>query len=167
MLPHADKIKLITDLIDDDFLAAARLLREVQDDAPDMFPTNAKSSGIGLRKAYALAQIDRCFTAFNVDRKLLYKVGWSKLQILCQHINIDNQQQLFALAQTLSAHELLSVLRDPAYSAVKHCVALYFSSDQYEIFRHAVLAHGGKKSGRGLTHKESALVQALSHTASV
>jgi len=162
---ETSKTKLITLLIEDDFLAAARLLREIQDETPEAFTTAAKSAGLGRRKAYALVQIERCFATLNVDRNLLHNIGWSKLQILCQHITLDNHQKLLALAQVCCAHELSSVLRDATYSVGKHCVVLYFSSKQYDVFQHAVLAHGGKKSSRGLTYKEMALVQALTEKA--
>jgi len=163
--PETSKTELITALIEYDFLAAAQLLRGIQDKTPEAFATAAKFAGIGLRKAYALAQIDRCFSVLNVERKLLCNIGWSKLQILCQHITLDNHQKLLSLAQNVCAHELSAILRDATYSAGKHCVVLYFSSKQYDVFQHAVLAHGGKKSSRGLTYKEMALVQALTEKA--
>ena len=163
---ETSKTELITALIDDDFLAAAQLLRKIQDETPDAFAAVAKSAGVGLRKAYALVQIDRCFATLNVDRKLLRGIGWSKLQILCRHITIDNHQELLSLAQNVCAHELSVILRDATYSVGKHCVVLYFSSKQYDVFQHAVLAHGGKKSARGLTNKEAALVQSLTEKAS-
>jgi hypothetical protein len=159
------KTELITFLIDYDFLAAAQLLRKIQDETPDAFAAVAKSAGVGLRKAYALVQIDRCFATLNADRELLRSIGWSKLQILCRHITIDNHQELLSLALKVCAHELSVILRDVTYSAGKHCVILYFSSKQYDVFQHAVLAHGGKKSARGLTYKEMALVQALTEKA--
>jgi hypothetical protein len=163
---ESSKTELINALIDDDFLAAAQLLREIQDETPDAFVTAAKIAGVGRRKAYALVQINRCFAALNVEPTLLRRIGWSKLQTLCQHITVDNHQQLLSLAQSVCAHELSAILRDPTYSAGKHCVVLYLSSKQYDVFQHAVLAHGGKKSPRGLTYKEMALVQALTEKAS-
>jgi hypothetical protein len=38
-----------------------------------------------------------------------------------------------------------------------HCVLLYFSTDQYRLFRRAVLRHGGSSAGRGLVGKEEAI----------
>ena len=151
----------VPDLIGKDFLYIARRLREIQDGAPGSFAIIAKYNGIGLRKAYALAQIDRCFEALNIDPKQLRRVGWSKLRTLCPHITIENCKKLLSLAETVSAQELAAALREAEFPKSPRCVILYLSSSQYELFQTALIAHGAKKSGRGLADKEIALTKVL------
>ena len=81
------KAELIASFIGDNFIEAARYLREVQDEAPELFATVVKHTGIGMRKAYYLAEIDRRFRKLGVDRNRLRKIGWTKVQIIGRHIN--------------------------------------------------------------------------------
>ncbi|MBY0560133.1 hypothetical protein [Hyphomicrobium sp.] len=152
--------------IGDDFLELAKWFREIQDEAPERFALEAKSSGVGLRKAYALAQIDRRIRPLDIGRELLGRIGWTKLQVVSNHINVKNFKELLALAESSSAHELAMTMRNQKPLAGTRCVALYLCPKQYKIFAAAVLANGGKKSGRGLIDKEEALTRALTSSCS-
>jgi len=155
------KAELIASFIGDNFIEAARYLREVQDEAPELFATVVKHTGIGMRKAYYLAEIDRRFRKLGVDRNRLRKIGWTKVQIIGRHINKTNLEELLSLAEKHTAYELNALMRGEQSHPDTRCVVLYFTPEQYETFEKAVLANGGVKSGRGLLGKEEALAKAL------
>lgn len=155
------KAELIASFIGDNFIEAARHLREVQDETPELFAMVVKHTGIGMRKAYYLAEIDRRFRKLGVDRNRLRKIGWTKVQIIGRHINKTNLEELLSLAEKHTAYELNALMRGEEPHPDTRCVVLYFTPEQYEAFEKAVLANGGVKSGRGLLGKEEALVKAL------
>ena len=155
------KAELIASFIGDNFIEAARHLREVQDETPELFAMVVKHTGIGMRKAYYLAEIDRRFRKLGVDRNRLRKIGWTKVQIIGRHINKTNLEDLLSLAEKHTAYELNALMRGEQPHPDTRCVVLYFTPEQYETFEKAVLANGGVKSGRGLLGKEEALVKAL------
>src|SRR3546814_16829906 len=78
------------DMIGDHFLEAARYLREIQDEHPDDFVSVAKNLGIGRRKAYHLAQVNRSFHALELKVDRLRRIGWTKLALLAPHIDANN-----------------------------------------------------------------------------
>lgn len=160
-LSPKQKAELIASFIGDNFIEAARYLREVQDEKPELFATVVKYTGIGMRKAYYLAEIDRRFRKLGVDRTRLRKIGWTKVQMIGRHINMTNLEDLLSLAENHTAYELNALLRGEQPHSETRCVVLYFTPEQYETFEQAVLANGGVKSGRGLLGKEEALVKAL------
>src|SRR3546814_21177958 len=72
------KAAIIAEFIGDNFLEAARHFRQIQDNAPELFATVVELTGIGMRKAYYLEQIDRQFSTLAIDRMRLHHVGWTK-----------------------------------------------------------------------------------------
>jgi len=64
-----------------------------------------------------------------------------------------------ALAERATAHEFRSALRNGC--AKPHCVQLYFSTTQYQVFRRAILPHGGTRARRGLAGKEQAIIRVI------
>ena len=107
-----EKAEIWADMIGDDFLYMAKQFREILDEAPDTFSMVAKFTGVGLRKAYALPQIDRNFRVLNIERKRLYRIGWTKLQLVANHITEENCEELLALAETSTVRELTLLLRN-------------------------------------------------------
>ena len=105
-----EKAEIWADMIGDDFLYMAKQFREILDEAPEAFAMVAKFTGVGLRKAYALAQIDRSFRVLNIERKRLYRIGWTKLQLVANHITEANCEELLALAETSTVRELTLLL---------------------------------------------------------
>src|SRR3546814_9583906 len=93
-------------MIGDHFLEAARYLREIQDEHPDDFVSVAKNLGIGRRKAYHLAQVNRSFHALDIKVDRLRRIGWTKLALLAPHIDANNAGDWLKLAEGVTAHEL-------------------------------------------------------------
>lgn len=82
-----------------DFVEAARLLRDIQEEAPELLQEVRRAADIGRRKAYALIQIDRCFSSLKVNPTTLRRLGWTKLMVLAPHVTEQNVQQLLAMAE--------------------------------------------------------------------
>ena len=104
------KIEIISSHIGSRFLSLAKLLREIQEEDIQLFLKTVKLSRVGVRKAYALARIDRQFDGLNIPEERLYYIGWTKLQIIGRHLNDQNAEQLLQLAAAHTAHDLESKL---------------------------------------------------------
>lgn len=150
------------DMIGDHFLEAARYLREIQDEHPDDFASVAKKLKIGNRKAYNLAQIDRSFHDLGVATDRLRRIGWTKLALLSSYVDADNVEELLALAESGTAHELKMYLRGSTFDPEGKAVLLYLDKQQYALFEQALLAAGAIEHSRGLLNKEEALTKLLS-----
>lgn len=147
--------------IGDNFMSAANYFRQIQDTMPEKFSYLAKLTGIGLRKAYYLAAIDRRFQKLGVDRARLSNIGWTKARLISDYVTKENCEDLLALAETSTARELTLKLRKEEPLSGTRCVILYLKPKEYEIFSDVLLAHGASRSGRGLMDKEEALISAL------
>lgn len=143
------------------FLDMAAHFRHVQDNAPELFPVIVKLSDVSLRKAYYLVSIDRTFSDLGVPRARLRAIGWSKLKMVIDLITTSNCEELLSMAETSTVREFGLLLRGREPKSGTRCVTLYFEPTQYQIFSAAILAHGGKKAGKGLENKEEALIEAL------
>lgn len=150
------------DMLGDHFLEAAHYLREIQDENPDEFASVAKKLKIGSRKAYNLAQIDRSFRDLGVATDRLRHIGWTKLALLSSHVDTDNVEELLALAERCTAHELKMRLRGSAFDPEGKAVLLYLDKQQYTLFEQALLTAGAIQHSRGLLNKEEALTRLLS-----
>lgn len=148
-------------IVSHEFLSIARHLATVQETHPDQFRLVAKAMGIGLRKAYYLASIFRKFSLLAVDPKRLESIGWTKLQIIADHIDVTNFEDLLQLAEQSTAHELSVIAKGKYPFPGTRCVILYLSVQQYAIFATALKANGALQSGKGLADKEEALIKAL------
>ncbi len=153
---------LAANLVGHGFLLAARRLREVQDEKPQLFPVVAKFLNIGLRRAYYFARIDRTFRELEIDDDRLEKIGWSKLKLLADYIEGSNCKFLLDIAEKSTVRELSLILRHEVPLPGTRCVMLYLTPDQYNMFAEAVTAHGAVKVGSGLANKEQGLIGALS-----
>ena len=156
-----DLVNLMNSMVGGDFVVAARMLREAQDEFPDKFAQVAKDLGIGKRKAYALAQINRTFDDLGVPWERLRQIGWTKLMIIAPYAGEDSLDGLLDLAEACTAHELSRHLHGEPVFADEHCVILYLSNEQYQVFEQALVGHGALRSTRGMAGKEAALTKAL------
>ena len=162
-VPHVPRA--FVDMVGDHFLEAARYLREIQDEHPDDFVSVAKNLGIGPRKAYHLAQIDRSFHALGIAPDRLRRIGWTKLSHLAPHIDADNAKELLTLAEAVTAHELKMHLRGHAVDPDTRAVVLYLDKEQYAVFEKALVTAGAVPHLRGLLNKEAALTKLLATVA--
>jgi hypothetical protein len=58
-------------------------------------------------------------------------------------------------------HELQDILDGKGVVENRHAMLFYLTPDQFELLAKVVVAHGGKRKGRGLQDKEVALTRAL------
>jgi hypothetical protein len=155
------QIGFIAEMIGADFLDAAHLLRQAQDAGAEIFMAVAAQAGIGPRKAYALATIDRSFRGLGIAKARLYKVGWTKLALLAPYVDKSNHKELLALAGQHTMQELRTILKGKPLPAAFRCMVLYFSPEDYIKVEAVLLQHGAIESGRGLAGKERALLAVL------
>lgn len=97
----------------------------------------------------------------------LTAIGWTKLQIVLRHIEGRDALDLVDLAEKHKAHKLKRMLPKDPLTEQSRCVILYFNPDQYADFENAVLANGGKRGRRGLSHKEEAVIAMISRLNSI
>lgn len=152
---------MMIEMIGSHFLEAARYLREIQDEVPDQFAPVVKQLGIGLRKAYALAQIDRAFHDRGVERDRLRAIGWTKLAMLASFIDDDNVETLLAMAEELPAHALRLLVAGVEVDPQGRVVALYLDSGQLALFDKVMETFGAVQAPRGWVLKEKALMKAM------
>lgn len=153
--------EIIAEHLGSSFWKIARYFHELQLHAPDRLPTVAKLVGMSRRRAFYFGQIYRVFSSLEVDEHRLDRVGWTKLKILANHVTKANCEQLLDLAEGCTARELSILMRDDVPVDGTRVVLLYLKPKSYEVFEKAVLSFGAKRVGRGLVHKEQALVKAL------
>ena len=115
----------------------------------DLFQQIVKKGRLGRRKAYYLVEVSRKFEPLPISRARLKKIGWTKLQIIGQHVTKDNVEELVSLAEQLKTKQLERKMQGDEPLDNAHCVLMYFSPKQYAAFEGALLKNGGERSGRG------------------
>jgi hypothetical protein len=153
--------EVVIDIIGMYFLEAARHLREIQDEAPDEFVDTVKQLRIGLRKAYALASIDRSFHTRNIERERLRKIGWTKLAMLAPIVDDDNVETLLSFAEEMPSHALARMVRGETVDLNGRIVALYLDTESLALFEQVIERFGAVRAPRGWLRKETALVKAM------
>jgi hypothetical protein len=156
-----DRALALSSDVEDTFLELGRSLRQLMDRDPGLFQQIVKKGRLGRRKAYYLVEVSRKFESLPINRARLKKIGWTKLQIIGQHVTKDNVEELVSLAEQLNTKQLGRTMQgdDPLGNA--HCVLMYFDPNQYTEFEEALLKNGAERSGRGIVGKEEALIKAL------
>jgi hypothetical protein len=81
-----DRALALSSDVEDKFLELGRALRQLLDRDPALFQQVVKKRGLGRRKAYYLVEVSRRFEPLPISRAKLKKVGWTKLQIIGQHV---------------------------------------------------------------------------------
>ena len=145
---------------DESFIELGRTLRQIQEfGGVEEFKKVCEAADIGTRKAYYLASITKHIEGLHIPTKRLRKIGWTKLMTLGQYLTKETWKDLLAAAETSTNRELQSLVKgeEPADNA--HCVLLYFNDEDYADFVQSALHHGAARSGRGLLHKEKAIMQ--------
>jgi hypothetical protein len=156
-----DRALALSSDVEDKFLELGRSLRQLLDRDPPLFQQVVKKRGLGRRKAYYLVEVSRKFEPLPISRARLKKIGWTKLQIIGQHVTKDNVEELVNLAEQLKTKQLERKMRGDDSLNNAHCVLMYFSPKQYAEFEEALLKNGAERSGRGIVGKEGALINAL------
>ena len=154
-----DKALSLTSNVDDNFLELARSLRQLLDRDHDLFRNVISKTGLGSRKAYYLVAISRAFDPLPLTKARLRKAGWTKLYILAPHVDEANVEALIELAETNSTAQLRALMKGEKPPANAHCMLMYFSPKDFKVVADALVKHGGVRSGRGILHKEEALLR--------
>ena len=157
-----DKAEVIANYIGYDFLNLAEELRDLQDAKPDIFMTVVKMAGLSTRKAYALARISRQFDDLGVPDERLHAIGWTKLQVIGRHLTEENADYLLNLAEHNTVHDLEALLRGERLIEDARVMVLYFSPEEHDLVRGALIRHGAVANGKGLLKKEAALIALIS-----
>jgi hypothetical protein len=148
--------------VEQTFLELGASLRRLYDRDREQYHKVIERSGIGLRKAYYLVSISHKFAKIPVPRARLREIGWTKLQVIAKHLTPQNYGELLTLAEQNKVRDLEALLRGETPKGDNtHCVLMYFTPKQYEIFKERVLKGGAYRSGRGLLNKEGALIKIL------
>ncbi|MCV2880395.1 hypothetical protein OE699_16345 [Sedimentimonas flavescens] len=140
------------------FLEQGELIQQTMEEAPEDFPTLLKDLKIGKRKAYYLAAVVRAFEGIPAPRERLLRIGWTKLHLAHEYVDSKNWKPLLAKAEELSAYRLKEYLQTGKVEDPKNCVLLYFTDEEFEIFKEAIGPLIVKGSPR---EKETALIAAL------
>jgi hypothetical protein len=146
--------------VDERFLELSRALRQLKKADPAQFQLCVENSRISRRKAFYLLRVET-FEKLNIPDKRLQAIGWTKLRVIEPHISKSNLKELLKLAEISTTRDLVAMMAGDSAHTKPHCVLMYLSEGQYAKFAQAVLAHGGKKSTRGLVGKEHAIVSLI------
>jgi hypothetical protein len=157
---YANAITLAKEF-DDNFLELASVLRRLQENDPEKFKDFVKASGMGLRKAYYLVQVDKVFKPFHVPKKRLRELGWTKLMVLSKHVKKTNYLELLDFAEKHTVKELEAYVKGGKVEDNAHSVLMYFNDQDYDELVDALVAHGAVRQGRGLVNKEQALISLI------
>lgn len=141
------------------FLEQGAIINHALSNTPEEFNALLEKMNIKRRKAYYLAEVARVFEELPVQRDRLLKIGWTKLQIIHEKVTTENWAELLKIAEELSAHRLKEFVRTGEVEAPKRCVLLYFTEEEYEIFKEATRPYMGKYSKND---RKAALIAALS-----
>jgi hypothetical protein len=155
------RAKELTKNVEDNFLDLARTLRQLKNRDPALFTDLWKKTNLGRRKAYYMIEIDETYGQLPIPRSRLKKLGWTKLQIIRKHVNADNWEELFANAESMATKQLEKLMKGEQPVSNAHCVLMYMTPTQYNLFEETLLENGAARSGRGLLHKEDALTRVL------
>lgn len=146
--------------LDESFLELGKILRQAQDEDPVLFRQLLKIPGLGRRRCYHLAKIDRVFEPYAIDKEVLVAIGWTKLSIIEPYISDETLSILLGLAQTLEAHPLRAIVRGKVPTK---SVRLFFTPNQYGAYVEALLGYGAQKKGQRLLNQESAIMNLIEH----
>ena len=156
-----NKAVALSEKFDEHFLELAKTLRTLRDVDLKKFRDCVQNSGIGLRKAYYMVEIDKTFEHLNVLPSRLRNIGWTKLMLIAKQINKQNAKQLLKWAEDNTAMDLKQLIKGEKPEGNAHCIMLYFSEKDYAEFAKVLQQHGGEISGRTIANKEQALMNVI------
>jgi hypothetical protein len=155
------KAKELADEFDEHFLDLGKTLRLLQEVDLEQFRKVIQTSGIGMRKAYYLVELDRNLRPLNIPVVRLRAIGWTKLMLVSSKINKQNMKSMLEAAEKYTARQLKAFLNGDKPEANSHCVMLYFNPVEFEEFAEELKLHGAKIEGGSIANKEQALLKAL------
>jgi hypothetical protein len=151
---------LLNDL-DASFLSLGDILREAQDNDPELFKKLLKLPGLDRRTGYYLASLSRTFSKVIVEKKDLLIVGWTKLVTIEKYVTQETVYGLVSAAKTHTNHELKELMAGKKPRGKSRVVLLYLVPKDYEKYRTALLKFGAYPFGIGLGAQEAALMKLI------
>lgn len=88
----------------------ARLLREIEDEAPLAFEAVAVRLGVAPDQARIWTRTDRVIRNLSISEERVRKIGWPKMMLIAQILNETNREEMLDLAQTHSFEVVKSFL---------------------------------------------------------
>jgi hypothetical protein len=125
------------------------------------FKRTVKMAGLNLRQAYYLCEIADQLRPFARYKERFEAIGWTKTQVIARGLNKQNLKARLELAEAKgnSTRNLQSLMKGKRPPANTRCVRLYFTKNEYEAFKEAVVQNGGSIAHRGnLVDKELAVM---------
>ena len=156
-----DKAVRLSEKFEENFWELALTLRTLRDVNLDKFRECILTTGIGLRKAYYLVEVAEAIEPLNILPARLRKIGWTKLQLIAKPITKQNAKQMLGWAEEHTVRDLKKVLAGEKPENNSHCVMMYFSPEDYDLFADVLKEHGATVEGRSIANKEEALMHLL------
>lgn len=147
--------------IDSSFLDLGRIFATAQADNPELYKMLKTLPALEPRTAYYLMNIWKVYGHLPVEKKVLARVGWTKLQTMSKYVTFDNVNWLLDLAQACTDRQLRDTLTGKKPNKDCRVVLLYLKPAQYARYRKAMIAFGAQPFGRGLAGQEKALMALL------
>ena len=115
------------------------------------------------RRLYYLLEVGRFVHRWNIRKNEAESVGWTKLQIIAAHLqnleaNADVVAQCLNLAQQMTAHTLRDTLKR-GQAVPRRTVAFRLNTSERTFLNEALVTFGAKRTGRGCTDKDEALIR--------
>lgn len=147
--------------LDDNFVELGSLLRDIHEAEPARFKDFIKESAIDGRKAYYLIALDKTFGPLKISKKKLTSLGWTKLMTIQPYVTKDNVTKLLEIASENTVAKLRKIVQGQLPDTSERVLLFYFDEPQMAFVRAILLRFGAEPSGRGLSNKEAALIDAL------
>lgn len=142
------------------FLDIAVLMWELKQTDPEAFRTAWMALPMSKRKTYALAKIGEIFDEFEHSRERLTDIGWTKLEMIAEHVSPKTIPMFLSLAERFTARDLRRILRGEPALGKANILQLALSDEDYAIVADMLVRHGAHHGAAGLTGKEEALLRA-------
>ena len=163
MKPSAIRAKVITlaGRRTDNFWELGNALLMLRDSSrvTGEFKKTIETAGLNLRQAYYLSEIADRLRPFARYKERFEVLGWTKTQIIARGLIKENLKQRLEEAESNSARKLQALMKGEASPSEARRVVLFFSPDDYGVFKQAVMQNGGSTGIRGnLVDKEAAII---------
>lgn len=141
------------------FLDIAELMWELKRTDPDAFRTAWMALPMSKRKTYALAKVGEIFDEFEHSRERLTSIGWTKLEMIAEHVTPKTIPMFLSLAERFTARDLRRILQGKPTLGKANILQLALKDEDYEIVVEMLMRYGATLGASGLTGKEEALVR--------
>ena len=171
MKPSAIRAKVVTlaGRRNDNFWELGNALLVLRDSSwyTGDFKRTVDKAGLNLRLAYYLCEIVDQLRPFARYKERFEAIGWTKTQVIARGLNKQNLKERLELAEAKgnSARRLPSLIKGVTPPKARR-VVLYFTRNDYEVFKKAVVQNGGSIATRkNLVDKEVAVLALIKKAA--